>query len=129
MPDPDLDTLRGRWQSAKKMLAERNPANPQVKQLLKSFDQGLGPVLDKFMTAGKAGKFADAKKYGEQALKVLKDYETKLKALPQEAWGGENMTTKSRVSREWALATLGALKDILIKAMQRLDAKAKTVAK
>jgi hypothetical protein len=81
------------------------------------------------MAAGKAGKFADAKKYGEQAVKVLKEYETKLKGLPKEAWGGEKMTTKSRVSREWALATLGALKDIVTKAMQGLDAKAKAVAK
>jgi hypothetical protein len=129
MPDPDLDTLRGRWQSAKQLLAQNNPANPQVKQLLKSFDQGLGPVLDKFMAAGRAGKSADAKKYGEQAIKVLKEYETKLKAAPKEAWGGDGMTNKTRVSREWALATLGALKDIITKAMQRFDAKAKAGAK
>ncbi|MDP9092762.1 MAG: hypothetical protein M3N95_07430 [Actinomycetota bacterium] len=129
MPDPDLDTLRGQWQSAKKLLAQNNPANPQVKQLLKGFDQGLGPVLDKLMAAGKAGKSADLKKYGEQAVKVLKDYETKLKAVPKEAWGGDGMTTKTRVSREWALATLDALRVIIAKAMQRSEAKAKTNAK
>lgn len=129
MPDPDLDTLRGQWQSAKQTLAQNNPANPKVKELLKSFDQGLGPVLDKFMAAGKAGKYADAKKYGEQAIKVLKEYETKLKAVPKEAWGGDNMTNKTRASRDWAIATVGAIKEIVTKSMQKLDAKAKAIAK
>jgi hypothetical protein len=81
------------------------------------------------MAAARAGKSADAKKYGEQALKVLKEYETKLKAVPKEAWGGDSMTNKTRASREWALGNLGAFKDIITKAMQRLDAKAEATAK
>lgn len=118
MADPNLDTLRGYWQAAKKGLAQANASSPQVKQLLKGFDQGLGPALDKLQAAGKAKKPADMHKYGQQSIVILKDYLAKLERLPKEAWavnaGGRAVT------KEWAESTIVSLQKTITQLLARV---------
>ena len=87
MPKFDLDSWRGQWQNAKSLAEDDNKTNTAVRELLKSFDKGLGPALDKVMAAGKAKNPAELAKRAEAALKVLKDYTAKVNRIPKDQWG------------------------------------------
>ena len=105
-----MDEMRKMWQDTKKFLETSNAGNPTVKQLLKSFDQGLGPAMDKFIKAGQTGNVADARKYMAQIWKILKDYETKVKAVPVGAWVA---ATGQIHPRDKALGSLHGLQEAL----------------
>jgi hypothetical protein len=86
MPKFDLNSWRGQWQSAKDVAETDNKTNTPVRDLLKSFDKGLGPALDKIMAAGRAKNPAEVAKRADAALKVLKDYQAKVSRIPKDQW-------------------------------------------
>jgi soluble cytochrome b562 len=112
-----MEDMRKKWQDTKKFLETSNPGNPKVKQLLKSFDQGLGPAIDRFIKAGQTGNVADAKKYMAQIWKILKDYETKVKAVPLDAWA--DTPAGQSLARTKALGSLGGLQLVLQEAKRK----------
>jgi hypothetical protein len=104
----DISVLREQWRLAKTNLDHVAKAgNKRVKDLLKSFDQGLGPAMDKWVKAGKTGNAADFAKYGKQAPVVAQEYTKRIKALPDAAWGDDH----GRQARDNALAKLETLDD------------------
>jgi hypothetical protein len=111
-------TLRKVWQATKSGIEKSNAGNPQVKKLLTSFNQGLGPALDKFETACKAKKWADARKQGQQILAIVKDYQSKMDRLPKDAWN-TNSAGKSP-NREWGIATLSSMQAVIAKTVEKL---------
>lgn len=106
-----MEDLRKTWQDTKKFLKTSNPGNQKVKQLLKSFDQGLGPAMDKFIKAGMTGNAADGRKSMEQIWKILKDYEAKVLAIPMDAW--TDTATGHSIARQKVLGSIGGLQDLL----------------
>jgi hypothetical protein len=102
----DVSGFREQWRLSKVNLDGLAKAgNKQVKDLLKSFDQGFGPALDKWVKAGKTGNTADFTKYGRQAVTIAKEYTKRIKALPEAAWGDDH----GRQVRTNALAKLETL--------------------
>ena len=59
---------------------------------LKSFDQGLGPLLDKVEAAYKARKDADVKKHAQAAVAIANKYVATLTAIPN---GNGNTTAEA----------------------------------
>lgn len=84
MPKIDLDSWRGQWQSAKSVASD--DPNQKIRDLLKTFDKGLGPALDKIMEAGRAGNAAQVQKRADAALKIIQGYTAKIAAIPRAEW-------------------------------------------
>ena len=113
----DISAFRQQWRFAKEnMETLAKGGNDQIKAVLRTFDQGLGPVLDKWMKAGQTGNKADFHKYSAQALRIIGDYEKRMKALPAAAWGDTNEARRMRVG---AMGRIEAIKDAIEAAVKK----------
>jgi hypothetical protein len=113
----DISAFRQQWRYAKEnMDTLAQSGNKQIKAVLRTFNQGLGPALDKWMKAGQTGNKADFHKYGEQALRIITDYEKRIGALPTEAWGDTNEGRRMRVG---AVGRIEAVKEAVEAALKK----------
>ncbi|MDP9092504.1 MAG: hypothetical protein M3N95_06055 [Actinomycetota bacterium] len=88
-------TPREQWQVVKQTLeAEAVKGDSKVKQLLKSFNQGLGPKIDKLVLAVKAEERSTKHDASEalvrDVVKVVRDYKKKLAGVPASSWAADH---------------------------------------
>ena len=91
-------TPREQWQIVKKSLEEEAvKGDAKVKQLLKSFNQGLGPTIDKLVLAvkaeGTANKHDASEKLVRDVVKIVRGYKLKLEAVPNSSWTSDHAGT------------------------------------
>src|SRR5579872_4887669 len=90
------NNMHAKWLQAKNSLQreidnvkQNGGMNPkQVKDALKTFDQGFGPLLEKLGTAYKDKKDAEAKKQAGAALTIAERYLATLKSISNGRGGG-----------------------------------------
>ncbi len=107
--------LYDQWKNAKKALEKqvadvkkKGGMNPkQIEAALKSFDQGLGPLLTKVGTAYKANKGKDVQKHAEAAIKVAEKYLETVNKISNERGSGARITLKALIAQLTTLKDKG----------------------
>jgi hypothetical protein len=82
--------------AASEVLKKAGATNQQPRlDALKTFDQGLGPLLDKVEAAYKAGKDGDVKKHAQAAVAIANKYVATLADLPDGLGTGSANTLRN----------------------------------
>lgn len=99
--------MHAEWLSAKTLMQKqiddakkKGGLNPkQLQEALKSFDQGLGPLLDKTASAYKDKKDADIKKHAAAAVTVADRYLATVNAISNERGAGGRLSLKTIIGK------------------------------